>query len=172
MQSNRRTTRRCVPAVKAADFVQTLNWNDPFAVFAPANEAFAKLPAGTVDTLLKPENKAALVKTLTHHVVGQIYRSRSGAISEYCSVNVYFYWYPDNNRIVFLPFPRVRNKRPADRGRSIVLTHDRHFYTSHLNYVTESSDGFGGQPLSAAGCGLPRLHRMGPGRRLGGPSIR
>ena len=50
--------------------MQTLNWNDPFAVFAPANEAFAKLPAGTVDTLLKPENKAALVKTLTHHVVG------------------------------------------------------------------------------------------------------
>ena len=58
-----------VAAVKAADLVGTLSGPGPFTVFAPTNEAFAKLPAGTVATLLKPENKAALVKVLTYHVV-------------------------------------------------------------------------------------------------------
>ncbi len=58
-----------VAAVKAAGLVQTLEGPGPFTVFAPTNEAFAKLPAGTVDTLLKPENKAQLVKVLTYHVV-------------------------------------------------------------------------------------------------------
>ena len=58
-----------VAAVKAAGLVDTLEGPGPFTVFAPTNEAFAKLPAGTVDTLLKPENKAALVKILTYHVV-------------------------------------------------------------------------------------------------------
>jgi uncharacterized surface protein with fasciclin (FAS1) repeats len=58
-----------VAAVKAGDLVGTLSGAGPFTVFAPTNEAFAKLPAGTVDTLLKPENKAALVKVLTYHVV-------------------------------------------------------------------------------------------------------
>ncbi len=58
-----------VAAVKAADLVGTLSGKGPFTVFAPTNEAFAKLPAGTVDNLLKPENKAALVKVLTYHVV-------------------------------------------------------------------------------------------------------
>jgi uncharacterized surface protein with fasciclin (FAS1) repeats len=58
-----------VAAVKAGDLVGTLSGKGPFTVFAPTNEAFAKLPAGTVDTLLKPENKAALVKILTYHVV-------------------------------------------------------------------------------------------------------
>ncbi len=58
-----------VAAVKAGDLVGTLSGPGPFTVFAPTNEAFAKLPAGTVDTLLKPENKAALVKVLTYHVV-------------------------------------------------------------------------------------------------------
>ena len=58
-----------VAAVKAAGLVDTLEGPGPFTVFAPTNEAFAKLPAGTVDTLLKPENKDALVKVLTYHVV-------------------------------------------------------------------------------------------------------
>jgi uncharacterized surface protein with fasciclin (FAS1) repeats len=58
-----------VAAVKAAGLVDTLEGKGPFTVFAPTNEAFAKLPAGTVDTLLKPENKAMLVKILTYHVV-------------------------------------------------------------------------------------------------------
>jgi len=58
-----------VAAVKAAGLVETLEGPGPFTVFAPTNEAFAKLPAGTVDTLLKPENKAALTKVLTYHVV-------------------------------------------------------------------------------------------------------
>ena len=58
-----------VAAVKAAGLVDTLEGPGPFTVFAPTNEAFAKLPAGTVDTLLKPENKDMLVKILTYHVV-------------------------------------------------------------------------------------------------------
>jgi uncharacterized surface protein with fasciclin (FAS1) repeats len=58
-----------VAAVKAAGLVDTLEGAGPFTVFAPTNAAFAKLPAGTVDTLLKPENKAALTKVLTYHVV-------------------------------------------------------------------------------------------------------
>jgi uncharacterized surface protein with fasciclin (FAS1) repeats len=58
-----------VAAVKAAGLVDTLEGPGPFTVFAPTNEAFAKLPAGTVDTLLKPENKATLTKVLTYHVV-------------------------------------------------------------------------------------------------------
>ena len=58
-----------VAAVKAAGLVETLQGDGPFTVFAPTNEAFAKLPAGTVDDLLKPENKEKLVKVLTYHVV-------------------------------------------------------------------------------------------------------
>ena len=59
-----------VAAVKAAGLVETLQGTGPFTVFAPTNAAFAKLPAGTVDTLLKPENKGMLTKVLTYHVVG------------------------------------------------------------------------------------------------------
>ncbi len=58
-----------VAAVKAAGLVDTLNSTGPFTVFAPTNDAFAKLPAGTVDTLIKPENKATLTRILTYHVV-------------------------------------------------------------------------------------------------------
>ncbi len=58
-----------VAAVKAAGLVDTLSSKGPFTVFAPTNEAFAKLPAGTVDTLLKPENKDKLTQVLTYHVV-------------------------------------------------------------------------------------------------------
>jgi uncharacterized surface protein with fasciclin (FAS1) repeats len=58
-----------VAAVKAGDLVETLKGKGPFTVFAPTNEAFAALPKGTVESLLKPENKAELVKILTYHVV-------------------------------------------------------------------------------------------------------
>jgi uncharacterized surface protein with fasciclin (FAS1) repeats len=58
-----------VAAVKAAGLVETLKGTGPFTVFAPTNAAFAALPAGTVDTLLKPENKATLAGILTYHVV-------------------------------------------------------------------------------------------------------
>jgi uncharacterized surface protein with fasciclin (FAS1) repeats len=58
-----------VAAVKAAGLVDTLEGAGPFTVFAPTNDAFAKLPAGTVDTLLKPENKPTLTKILTYHVL-------------------------------------------------------------------------------------------------------
>jgi uncharacterized surface protein with fasciclin (FAS1) repeats len=58
-----------VAAVKAADLVSTLKTAGPFTVFAPVNDAFENLPSGTVETLLKPENKATLTKVLTYHVV-------------------------------------------------------------------------------------------------------
>jgi uncharacterized surface protein with fasciclin (FAS1) repeats len=58
-----------VAAVKAGDLVDVLKSDGPFTVFAPTNEAFAKLPAGTVENLLKPENKDKLVAVLTYHVV-------------------------------------------------------------------------------------------------------
>ena len=58
-----------VAAVKAAGLVETLQGAGPFTVFAPSNDAFAKLPAGTVEALLKPEAKATLVKILTYHVI-------------------------------------------------------------------------------------------------------
>src|SRR5215813_8529048 len=67
MKSKDHTT--LVTAVKAAGLVETLEGKGPFTVFAPTNDAFGKLPAGTVDTLLKPENKATLTKILTYHVV-------------------------------------------------------------------------------------------------------
>jgi uncharacterized surface protein with fasciclin (FAS1) repeats len=65
--SNTHTT--LVAAVKAAGLIDTLQSRGPFTVFAPVNAAFDALPAGTVDTLLKPENKAKLTKVLTYHVV-------------------------------------------------------------------------------------------------------
>ena len=58
-----------VTAVKAAELVDTLNSEGPFTVFAPTNDAFSKLPAGTVESLLKPENKGVLTSVLTYHVV-------------------------------------------------------------------------------------------------------
>ena len=67
MNSKDHTT--LVTAVKAAGLLDTLQGKGPFTVFAPTNEAFEKLPAGTVDTLLKPENKEKLAAVLTYHVV-------------------------------------------------------------------------------------------------------
>jgi uncharacterized surface protein with fasciclin (FAS1) repeats len=66
-----------VAAVKAAGLVDTLMGPGPFTVFAPTNSAFDKLPAGTGDTLLKPENKALLTKVLTYHVIAGNYDSKA-----------------------------------------------------------------------------------------------
>lgn len=73
-----------VAAVKAAGLVETLKGKGPFTVFAPTNDAFEDLPAGTVDTLLKPENKSKLVKVLTYHVVpgAMDYKSMKKAIEK------------------------------------------------------------------------------------------
>ncbi len=73
--ANAKNVSTLVAAVKAAGLVDTLKGEGPFTVFGPNNDAFAKLPAGTVDTLLKPENKDQLVKILTYHVVGGTYTS-------------------------------------------------------------------------------------------------
>ena len=75
MNSKDHTT--LVAAVKAAGLVETLKGKGPFTVFAPTNAAFAALPAGTVDTLLKPENKAMLSGILTYHVVAGNYDSKA-----------------------------------------------------------------------------------------------
>ena len=69
-----------VAAVKAAGLVETLKGKGPFTVLAPTNDAFAALPAGTVENLLKPENKATLVKILTCHVIAG--NALSGAITK------------------------------------------------------------------------------------------
>ena len=65
-----------VAAVKAAGLVETLQGKGPFTVFAPTNAAFAKLPAGTVETLVKPENKGTLTAVLTYHVVAGKYDAK------------------------------------------------------------------------------------------------
>jgi uncharacterized surface protein with fasciclin (FAS1) repeats len=74
IHSNDHTT--LVAAVKAAGLVETLQGAGPFTVCAPTNEAFNKLPAGTVDNLLKPENRAMLTKVLTYHVVAGKYNAK------------------------------------------------------------------------------------------------
>lgn len=65
-----------VAAVKAANLVDVLNGDGPFTVFAPVNDAFGKLPEGTVDTLLKPENKKLLSAILTYHVVAGEFKAK------------------------------------------------------------------------------------------------
>lgn len=67
--ASQETFSTLVTAVKAADLVDTLKGDGPFTVFAPTNKAFSKLPEGTVEMLLKPENKALLTQVLTYHVV-------------------------------------------------------------------------------------------------------
>lgn len=79
-----------VAAVKAADLVDALQGAGPFTVFAPVNDAFAALPAGTVETLLKPENKAMLQKILTAHVVAGNYSTAEMAKKARASKDGYF----------------------------------------------------------------------------------
>jgi len=75
-------------ALQAAGLVETLKGKGPFTVFAPTDAAFAKLPAGTIDDLLKPENKAKLVAILTYHVVpGQVMASQAAALPSATTVN-------------------------------------------------------------------------------------
>ena len=77
-----------VAAVKAADLVETLKGTGPFTVFAPTDEAFKKLPAGTVEDLLKPENKSKLVDLLTYHVVaGKVPSTEAVKLSKATAVN-------------------------------------------------------------------------------------
>src|SRR6201987_1505269 len=77
-----------VAAVKAAGLVETLKGPGPFTVFAPTDAAFAKLPAGTVENLLKPENKATLVAILTYHVVpGRVLADQVTEMSSATTVN-------------------------------------------------------------------------------------
>ncbi len=77
-----------VAAVKAAGLVDTLKGKGQLTVFAPTDEAFAKLPAGTVDDLLKPENKEKLVKILTYHVVeGKVFAADVAKLKEAKTVN-------------------------------------------------------------------------------------
>lgn len=77
-----------VAAVKAAGLVETLKGDGPFTVFAPTDAAFAKLPAGTVETLLKPENKAKLAAILTYHVVpGKVMAADVVKVTEAKTVN-------------------------------------------------------------------------------------
>jgi uncharacterized surface protein with fasciclin (FAS1) repeats len=66
---NSKSHTTLIAAVKAANLVETLQTKGPFTVFAPVNDAFENLPAGTIESLLKPENKATLTKVLTYHVV-------------------------------------------------------------------------------------------------------
>ncbi|MBV9885721.1 MAG: fasciclin domain-containing protein [Acidobacteria bacterium] len=77
-----------VAALKAAGLVDTLKGKGPFTVFAPADEAFAKLPAGTVDELLKPENKQKLTAILTYHVVaGKVTAAQAMKLTSAKTVN-------------------------------------------------------------------------------------
>ena len=77
-----------VAAVKAADLVDTLKGAGPFTVFAPTDEAFAKLPAGTLEELLKPENKAKLASILTYHVVsGKVMAKQAMKLNMATTVN-------------------------------------------------------------------------------------
>src|ERR671910_1357607 len=77
-----------VAAAKAAGLVDTLKGPGPFTVFAPTDDAFAKLPAGTVESLLKPENKAKLTAILTYHVVpGRVMAADVGKVQEAKTVN-------------------------------------------------------------------------------------
>jgi uncharacterized surface protein with fasciclin (FAS1) repeats len=77
-----------VAAVKAADLVDTLKGTGPFTVFAPTDEAFAKLPAGTLDNLLKPENKSQLQAILTYHVVpGKVMSKEAATLNSAKTVN-------------------------------------------------------------------------------------
>ena len=77
-----------VAAVKAAGLVDTLSGKGPFTVFAPVNAAFEKLPAGTVDNLLKPENKKALVGVLTYHVVpGKVTAAQAMKVNSAKTIN-------------------------------------------------------------------------------------
>ncbi|OKP52335.1 fasciclin [Serratia marcescens] len=93
-----------VAAVKAAGLVDTLQGKGPYTVFAPTNAAFAKLPAGTLENLLKPENKALLSSVLTYHVVAGNYDMRAlerkieqgGGRAELKTVNGQSLWFMNN----------------------------------------------------------------------------
>ncbi len=100
-----------VAAVEAAGLVATLSGAGPFTVFAPTNEAFAKLPAGTVETLVKPENKQKLTTILTYHVVGK--KVMSDALVKMIK---------DGGGSVDVPTVSGHTLKAAVQGSSVVLT--------------------------------------------------
>ncbi len=103
-----------VAAVKAAGLVETLQSAGPFTVFAPTNEAFAKLPKGTVESLLKPENKATLTKILTYHVVAGSWDSQ--AIAKLIK---------DGNGTATLKTVSGGTLKASMKGNKIVLTDEK-----------------------------------------------
>ena len=97
-----------VAAVKAADLVETLNGDGPFTVFAPTNDAFNKLPSGTVETLLKPENKEKLQNILKYHVVsGKVMAKDAMGLSEAKAVSGETFTIEQKNGAVYVDGAKV-----------------------------------------------------------------
>jgi uncharacterized surface protein with fasciclin (FAS1) repeats len=146
MNSSDHTT--LVAAVKAAGLVDTLEGAGPFTVFAPTNEAFAKLPAGTVDTLLKPENKATLTKVLTYHVVaGRVSAQdlmklikEGGGKAELTTVEGGKLWAMQDGKTITLKDEKGGTATGHDRERvSVKRRHprDRHGADAELEALTQ-----------------------------------
>jgi uncharacterized surface protein with fasciclin (FAS1) repeats len=97
-----------VAAIKAADLADTLNGEGPFTVFAPTDDAFAKLPEGTLETLLKPENKARLQAILTYHVVpGRVMAKDVAGLNSAATVNGKNFTISNNNGTVMVDNAKV-----------------------------------------------------------------
>ncbi len=103
-----------VAAVKAAGLVETLQSAGPFTVFAPTNAAFAKLPAGTVESLVKPENKATLTKILTYHVIAGKFDAASIAKM-----------IKDNNGTAMLKTVAGGVLKATMKGKKLILTDEK-----------------------------------------------
>jgi hypothetical protein len=115
-----------VTAVKAAGLADTLSGAGPYTVFAPTNEAFAALPAGTLGTLLKPENEATLAGILTYHVVaGSVYAKdvKPGSVM---TVNGAKFTVSVDNGSVFIRRQRRQGQDRHDRHRCVEWCHPRH----------------------------------------------
>jgi uncharacterized surface protein with fasciclin (FAS1) repeats len=103
-----------VAAVKAAGLVETLSGAGPFTVFAPTNDAFAKLPAGTVETLVKPENKGTLTTILTYHVVSGKLNAKDLA----AKIN-------EGNGTAMLKTVQGGTLKVSMKGKSVILTDEK-----------------------------------------------
>jgi uncharacterized surface protein with fasciclin (FAS1) repeats len=103
-----------VAAVKAAGLVETLSGAGPFTVFAPTNDAFAKLPAGTVETLVKPENKGTLTTILTYHVVSGKLNAKDLAAK-----------IKEGNGTAMLKTVQGGTLKVSMKGKSVILTDEK-----------------------------------------------
>lgn len=103
-----------VAAVKAAGLVETLSSAGPFTVFAPTNAAFGKLPAGTVETLVKPENKGTLTTILTYHVVAGKWNAKDLAAK-----------IKDGNGTAMLKTVQGGTLKASMKGKSVILTDEK-----------------------------------------------